>query len=387
MVINKKTTTNYMKNLSFILTFSTILFVACGGNDNDVEAKKNKLEKLKAQQAEIAAEIKTLQEEIVSAGAEIVNKEKTVNVSFSEVKPTTYRHYIDVQGSVDGEENATISARVPAVVTKVLVKPGDKVKAGQVLALLDGEAVRKQLQSLETNYLLVKDLFEKQQKLWDQKIGSEIQYKQAKTQKESMEQQIAAMKEQLEMYKITTEVSGTVDMVNLKIGQMAAPGMPYFTVVNQTNLKVKANVSEIYASRITKGNKVMVYFPDIDKTIESTISYSGKGINLINRTIGIEVNLPSNEAFIPNMVAVIKIVDYENNNAIVVPVNCIQYNDGKSHVFVVEQTNNKNIARKRELTIGSTYNDLAEVKSGLNANDKLITVGFSDLNDGETIAF
>ncbi len=376
---------NKGKIIIAILSIITIILTSCG--DKTVEAKKASLEKLKSEQAALTTKIKALEDEIKSSGATLDSREKIVNVAVSNVETSKYNHYITVQGRVDGDENATISAKVPGLVLNVLVKPGSVVKAGQVLAEFDGNAIRKQIQPLETNLLFLTDLYNKQKALWDKQIGSEIQYKQAKTNKEALEQNIAAMREQLSMYKITATVNGTIDVVNLKIGQMAMPGMPYFTIVNFNKLKVKADVAETFANKINEGNVAQVEFPDINKTITSKITYSGKGISALNRTFGVEVALPNDNTYLPNMIAVLKIIDYSKDNAIVIPVNCIQNSQEGTNVYVAVTENGKTIAKKRLVKVGSTYNDKAEILSGLGIDEKLITVGYNDLNDGELIKF
>jgi hypothetical protein len=268
-----------------------------------------------------------------------------------------------------------------------LVKPGSVVKAGQVLAELDGNTIRKQIQPMETNLSLLTELYNKQKALWEKQIGSEIQFKQAKTNKEALEQNISAMREQLNMYKITATVNGTIDIVNLKIGQMAMPGMPYFTIVNFNKIKIKADVAESFANKIKEGNIVQVEFPDIEKTISSKITYSGKGISVLNRTFGVEVALPNDNSYLPNMIAVLKIIDYSKENAIVIPINCVQNSQEGTSVFTVANENGKTIAKKRLVKVGSTYNDQAEILSGLEKGEKLITVGYGDLNDGELIKY
>lgn len=376
---------NNGKIIIAILSIITIIFTSCG--DKTVEAKKASLEKLKSEQAALTTKIKALEDEIKSSGAKLDSREKIVNVAVSNVEISKYNHYITVQGRVDGDENATISAKVPGLVLNVLVKPGSVVKAGQVLAEFDGNAIRKQIQPLETNLAFLTDLYNKQKALWDKQIGSEIQYKQAKTNKEALEQNIAAMREQLSMYKITATVNGTIDVVNLKIGQMAMPGMPYFTIVNFNKLKVKADVAETFANKIKEGNVAQIEFPDINKSITSKITYSGKGISALNRTFGVEVALPNDNTYLPNMIAVLKIIDYTKDNAIVIPVNCIQNSQEGTNVYVAVTENGKTIAKKRLVKIGSTYNDKAEILSGLEKDEKLITVGYGDLNDGELIKF
>jgi RND family efflux transporter MFP subunit len=323
---------NKGKIIIAILSIITIILTSCG--DKTVEAKKASLEKLKSEQAALTTKIKALEDEIKSSGATLDSREKIVNVAVSNIETSKYNHFITVQGRVDGDENATISAKVPGLVLNVLVKPGSVVKAGQVLAEFDGNAIRKQIQPLETNLLFLTDLYNKQKALWDKQIGSEIQYKQAKTNKEALEQNIAAMREQLSMYKITATVNGTIDVVNLKIGQMAMPGMPYFTIVNFNKLKVKADVAETFANKIKEGNVAQVEFPDINKSITSKISYSGKGISALNRTFGVEVALPNDNTYLPNMIAVLKIIDYSKDNAIVIPVNCIQNSQEGTNVYV-----------------------------------------------------
>ena len=376
---------NNGKIIIAILSIITIILTSCG--DKTVEAKKASLEKLKSEQAALTTKIKALEDEIKSSGAKLDSREKIVNVAVSNVETSKYNHFITVQGRIDGDENATISAKVPGLVLNVLVKPGSVVKAGQVLAEFDGKAVRKQIQPLETNLAFLTDLYNKQKALWDKQIGSEIQYKQAKTNKEALEQNIAAMREQLSMYKITASVNGTIDVVNLKIGQMAMPGMPYFTIVNFNKLKVKADVAETFANKIKEGNVAQVEFPDINKSITSKITYSGKGISTLNRTFGVEVALPNDNTYLPNMIAVLKIIDYSKDNAIVIPVNCIQNSQDGTNVYVAVTEKGKTIAKKRLVKVGSTYNDKAEILSGLEKDEKLITVGYDDLNDGELIKF
>ena len=376
---------NNGKIIIAILSIITIISTSCG--DKTVEAKKASLEKLKSEQAALTTKIKALEDEIKSSGAKLDSREKIVNVAVSNVETSKYNHFITVQGRVDGDENATISAKVPGLVLNVLVKPGSVVKAGQVLAEFDGNAIRKQIQPLETNLAFLTDLYNKQKALWEKQVGSEIQYKQAKNNKEALEQNIAAMREQLSMYKITASVNGTIDVVNLKIGQMAMPGMPYFTIVNFNKLKVKADVAETFANKSKQGNVAQVEFPDINKSITSKITYSGKGISTLNRTFGVEVALPNDNTYLPNMIAVLKIIDYSKDNAIVIPVNCIQNSQDGTNVYVAVTEKGKTIAKKRLVKVGSTYNDKAEILSGLEKDEKLITVGYDDLNDGELIKF
>ena len=202
----------------FALTALVSLAAACGGG-NELEKKKSELEQLKAQQAELTSKIKTIEEEIIAIGDTSANpNEKFKFVKTTSIAKTEFLHFIDVQGRIDGDQNTLISARAMAPVTKVYVKPGANVKKDQILAELDAEIVKRQIDDLKTNLNYVTDVFNKQKALWDKEVGSEIQYLTAKTNKESLEQKLATLYENLDMYKIKSPINGTVDEVFLKIG-------------------------------------------------------------------------------------------------------------------------------------------------------------------------
>lgn len=376
-----------MKNfiITTLSTFVLIGMIACKGG-NGLDAKKAELESLKKEQADLAVKIKTLEDEIILAGdSSSKDNEKAKIVGITPIQFESFNKYVDVQGHVDGDENVTLSAKVPSTFTKVLVNAGDRVKVGQVLATLDGDLVRTQLKDLETNLKFVTELYNKQKALWDKGVGSEVQYLSAKNNKESLEQKLATIKENLDMYFIKSPINGTIDEVMIKAGQAAAPGYPAIRVVNFSKLKVKADLAETYASEVKSGNSVILQFPDIKKEIKSTLKYSGRSINLLNRTFGIEAEIPSSEEFIPNMVAVVKVVSYHKEKAIVIPINLIQDSEGKKVVFVADQASKK--ALKKEITIGNIYNGKAEILSGLNEGDQLITAGYQELNDQESIKY
>lgn len=375
-----------MKNrLTLIISTAILFLAACGGGDN-MEAKKAELEKLKAQQAELASKIATLQEEIAKAG-DTANAEnsRAKTIAITSVTTQNFVHAIDIQGRVDGDENITYSAKVPSVVTKIHVKAGDRVNPGQLMASLDGGVLVAQLDALKKSLELANTLYEKRKALWDQKVGSEIEFLQAKNQKESLEKQMQAIKENLDMYYIKADYAGTIDEVIIKVGQNVAPGVPTFTVVNPDRLKIKADLSESYASQVKTGNPVELHFPDIDKNITAKVTYASKSIDAMTRTFNVEVNLQGDNDLHPNMVAELKIFDYEKQSAIVVPINAIQEIDGENVVFVAVKNANELMAKKVKVTIGKSYNGKAEVLSGLNVGDQLITTGFQDLTDGQAL--
>lgn len=379
-----------MKNLKHFLIYSVslsvILLPSCGSSD-EMNERKVKLEKLKAQQSELASEIKTLEEEIIKNGDQIETNEKVVPVAIATIQTSTFEHFIDVQGRVDGDANILLMPKGQGPITKIFVKAGSKVKENEVLAEIYNDAQTAQYASMRSQYLLAVDVYNRQKSLWEKGIGTEMQFLQSKTQKESMEKQLAVMHETLEMTKIKSPINGTIDDVMVKVGQMASPMQAAFRVVNIDKLKVKADIAENYASRIKEGNEVLLEFPDINKSLRSKVSYSGKSISQLNRTFNVEVQLPSDQDYLPNMIAIVKVIDYSKPNSIVVPVNCIQNSEGKSFVFVATKVGAKNTANKREVQVGVTYNDKAEIISGLQIGEQVITLGYEDLNDGVAVKF
>jgi RND family efflux transporter MFP subunit len=237
---------------------------------------------------------------------------------------------------------------------------------------------------MEAQLELAKTVYERQEKLWSQKIGTEVQYLQAKTNKESLEKQLASVREQNDMYRIKAPITGTVDDVQAKVGQAVQPGMPAFRVMNASDLKLQANISEAYVTSVKKGNKVLINIPEIGKEIVGTVSFVGNNIDPLSRTFSVEVKLPSQNDLRPNMSAIVKVVFTTANDAIVVPVNIIQSLNGEKIVYVAEKKGNTTVAAKKVVTIDGVFNNQAQVH-GLKAGDQVITVGYQGLNDGEPV--
>jgi membrane fusion protein (multidrug efflux system) len=371
---NQKTYT--MKTYITITAFA-LLLAACGAPD-----KKAELEKLKKQRSELDTKIAALQGEIAKTDTSAGPNEKLAEVIATPLAPQIFKTYIEVQGKIDADESVSLSSEMPGTVTKVNVKVGEEVTKGQVLAETDSRALEQSISDLQTNADLVNQMYEKQKALWDQKIGSEVQYLQAKTQKESMEKKMSGLREQIRMSKVISPINGTVDGVNIKIGQAIMPGMPAISVINFSNLKVKADVAESYAARIKNNNEVKVIFPDTKDTITTKVHYASRGINALTRTFSVEVLLENGKEYHPNMVARLKINDYQSPKpVIVIPVKYIQRGTDESYVMVDE--NGK--AVKKVIKTGKEYNGNAEVIEGLKEGDMLITAGYDLVNEGEKV--
>ncbi|MDD2529046.1 MAG: efflux RND transporter periplasmic adaptor subunit [Lentimicrobiaceae bacterium] len=365
---------------SLILTAVVLFAVAC----NKPADKKAQLADLKKQRDELNMQIQSLEQEL--GGSDSLANKKMTTVAITEAEKSSFDHYIEVQGKVDGEDNIAVSAQTPGLITAVLVKEGDAVKKGEVMALTDNSVLQQQIENVKTQLNFATNLYNKQKALWDQEIGSEVQYLTAKNNKESLEANLAALNDQLEMTKIKSPINGTVEEVNLKVGQMASPGMPAVRVVNFSSAKVVADISETYASRVKKGDKVIVFFPDFKKEIETKIHFTSKYINPVNRTFLTEVKLrPSDIEYRANMLAVVKINDYTNPSTFVIPVSLLKDSSSGKYIYTAKEENGRLIARRKIVEVGRTYNGMAEIISGLEKGDKIITTGYNNLVEGQLI--
>ncbi|WP_109694801.1 efflux RND transporter periplasmic adaptor subunit [Chitinophaga deserti] len=367
-----------MNKRYFVLPLISLM-IACGGGE---EKKPEKLARLKQEKAKLDAEIKILEKEMKAGDSTAV---KTKTVTIADVQTSVFEHFIDIQGDVDARENVQVSAQSPGIIKAILVREGQTVSKGQTLAQVDDQVMRSNLAQLQTQLDLATTLYNKQANLWRQKIGSEVQYLTAKSQKESLEKSIATMRDQINLTRIISPINGTVDQVIAKIGDAASPGMPAFRVVNVSNLRVVANVAEAFAGKVTTGDEVEVTFPDIQKTFRTKIGFASRTIDPLSRTIRVEIPVSGNKDLHPNMLAQIRIVDYRANNAVVIPVNVIQYSLGKPYVLTVKGSGDKMQASRSYIELGRTYNDKAEIKTGLNTGEKIITTGFQGLNDNDFI--
>lgn len=375
---------NHIKFLTLAsIGLSIVLLSACGGGG--VKDPAAQLAKLKEDKAAIDAQITALEKEIGTASGQPA---RVKTIGLTEVKTGVYRHFIDLQGKVDAEESIPATAKMPGTLKRVYVKNGDDVRRGQLLAEIEDNILQKSLAELEGQLATATDIYNRQKGLWDQKIGTEVAFIQAKNGKESIERSIATLKENIGQTKIYAPTNGTVDLVVLKQGQVISPGMPLCNILNLSNLKIKGEVTEAYAAKVRKGDQVQVFFPDLKKEITTRVTYVSKTINPMTRTFVVECALPNAADYRANQVAVMKIVDYQNPNAVTIPVNVIQTAQDGEFVMIAEKTGDKTaVAKKASIKQGSNYNGQVEVLSGLKKGDWVITTGFQDVNNGETVAF
>lgn len=364
------------------VAFMFVLLASCGGGGSQDPAAQ--LAALKDQKAKLDVQIADLEKQVNTSNPAT---KKIRTVGLTEIKLAPFRHYIDLQGKVDADESVMATAKMPGSLKRVLVKNGDNVRKGQLLAEIDDAVMVKTLAELEGQLATATDIYNRQKGLWDQKIGTEVALIQAKSGKESIERSISTIKEQWSMTKIYAPQSGTVDLVLLKQGEAIAPGMPLCNILNLSNLKIKGEVTEAYASKVRKGDPVQVFFPDMNKEITTRVTYVSKSISPMTRTFMVECALPGS-GYSANQVAVMKIVDYQSANAVSIPVNLIQTAEDGDFVLLAEKTGEKQaVAKKITVKQGQNYNGQVEILSGLKKGDWVISTGFQDVNNGETVAF
>lgn len=375
-----------MKTIKVSIAVTIVVFLMFSCTEN----KQAQLTKLKQQQIDISDKIKNLEAALSSGKKDSINPEKFKFVGLKAVSGSTFDHFIRVQGKIDGDQNAAVFAEAPGTVTSKFADVGQKVVKGQVLAQLDDQQFRIQMQGLETQYQFSSDMYDKQKRLWEQKIGSEVQYMQSKTTKESLEKQISSLKQQVDKFKIKSPIDGTIEECNIKVGAVVSPDprLAAYRVVAFKNLKVSAEVSEAYSAKVKTGDKLLVVFPDIDKSVEAKVDFVSKYINPINRTFIIEAKLLDGiKELKANMIAIIQINDYHAENAIQLPMNVIQKDLSGSYVYVVRTKDKYNAAYKQPVVLGTNYNGVSEIIQGLAVGDKVISAGYQELVDGEYVRF
>jgi membrane fusion protein, multidrug efflux system len=389
-----------------LIASTTILLISCGGNEktgNALADKKAALEKIKAEHASITEKMNLLEAEIakLDTANTSVSSAKLVGLTAITVQP--FAHYIDLQGSITSDNVSYVAPRMgPGQVKAIYVKKGDQVKKGQLLLKLDDAVMRqsvyasqKALETLKTQLSFAKDIYQRQGNLWKEGIGTEVQYISAKNnvvslekQLDASEEQIKVAEEQLKSTNIYADVTGVVDDLNVRVGEIFngfAGVSPQIKLVSTAGLKVITQIPENYAGKIKVGSKVIIRFPDLNKTITGTVATTSRTINVNNRSFDAEVNIGYDPAIRPNQLAELKFQDYEIAEAITISVNTVQTDEKGKYVYIAVQEGGRMVARKKNITVGEMYGQLIEVKSGLSKNDSLITDGYQNIYDGQVV--
>jgi RND family efflux transporter MFP subunit len=369
---------------AFALT-ALLTVTACNKQiDNSLEGKRQRLLELKKQAAKIKSEIATLEAEIAKANPTSVAKKL---VEAESLVAQDFAHYVEVQGNVASEQNVIIAPEIPGVIIKRYVQVGDMVRKGQVIAEIDAENIRKNIAEIETRLELARTIYERQANLWNQKIGSEVQYLQAKNNMEALEKALATAKTQLSKALVKAPIDGMVEDLMQNVGEMANPAVPMGRIINIAQVEINADVSEVYTTSIKRGDEVIVSFPALNKEWPLKVHMVGQFINPTNRTFKIQMRTANPEGLLkPNSLAVIKIRDFFRKNAIVVPSHLIQQSaSGEQFIYVLRDKNGKPTVERVVIKTGKSYGGKTLVEEGLSIGDRIITKGYNEVVNGDEV--
>lgn len=379
------------------LAIITIALVSCGGNTEgkSVEAllESGTVAELQAKKEALKQEVSLKNEQLAQLEKTLEEKspreKKEVLITTMTVKDTVFNHFIELQGNVQTKQNVLIYPEYQGTLSRIFVKEGQRVSKGQTLARIDDGGLSSQVAQAESQAALAQTTFERQQRLWDQKIGSEIQYLQAKTQYESAQNVVKQLKSQLGKTSVQAPFSGVIDQVITDQGTVVSPGVALFRIVNLDNMYVAAEVPESYLPTVTKGKMVKVEFPVLGETIKTTVRQTGNYIKPSNRSFAIEVGVPNKEGRVkPNLTARLSINDYTANNAILIPLNVINENAaGEQFVYTAfaKAEDNSIVAKQKIITTGKTQGDRIEVLSGIKTGEKIIVEGARSVKDNQAV--
>ena len=382
---------------TYIILASTILLTSCGGQkEQTVEAviSTGNLIEIRAKKAVIETKQQVIASQLDSLNTAISRLDtikKLPLVTTLTTKTTAFNHYLELQGNVSTKQNILVYPEMPGILESVLVKEGASVKKGDVLARINDGGMSQQLAQAETQLQFAKTTFDRQERLWNQKIGSEMQYLQAKTSYKSQVNVVNQLKKQLEKMVILAPFDGVIDEVYKEKGSVVAPGpgSEVFRIINLTKMFIEAEVPESYISNVTKGKSVEVYFPVLGKTINTKVRQVGNYINPNNRSFKIEIDVPNaGKQIKPNLTAKLKINDYSNNEAFLIPQSIISENaNGDQYVYVVEKNSVKNVgvAKRQIIKTGRTQGDIIEVVGGIKSNVQIIKEGARSVKEGQTV--
>ena len=380
-----------MKSLNkkyIIFALITCSFIACKKSEGVPED----LEGMKKYVSQKKVELKQLQQEIDDLNKEILKMDPPKEKAAQQVKtvllqPKEFERFVDVQGQVMADDIVNASSDIGGRIMSLSVKEGDRVSRGSLIAVTDMSTLETQIAEITTALSLATTVFERQDRLWKQNIGSELQFLEAKNNKERLEKSLSTLESQIAKKNVYAPISGIVDKTFLSQGETAAPGLPIVQILNTSKLKIVADLQESLLGSVKRGDKVEVFFPALEKTTMNTISMLGRTIDPANRTFKIEIGTNSlNGQLKPNLMAQVKFKDMTQKDAIIIPIDAIQEDvRGNKFVFVTKQDGKEQRAEKRLIEIGESNGSEVIVIIGLDINDKLITAGGMSLSDNDLI--
>ncbi|MFK7981547.1 MAG: efflux RND transporter periplasmic adaptor subunit [Saprospiraceae bacterium] len=381
--------------MKYLVSLITLFFlvVACqeevqidpNAIPTDLTGKKEFLKNKKAEVRQLTQLIKKTEAEIDALIPD--NQKARTLITTSKVELKDFERFVDIQAAVEADDMVAASSETGGRILQMNFKEGDNIRKGQLVAKIDLEQIDKQVAELQTSMTLAKDVFERQSRLWKQNIGSELQYLEAKNNVERLEKSLETIEFQKTKANVYAPISGVIEMVGLKQGEMASPGMPIIQILNTNKVKVVADIPETYLGKVKRGEMVTIKFPALDKEIQAKISQIGRTIDPANRTFEAEINLNNSKGiYKPNLLASMLINDFEAKNVPVIPVEMVQQEvSGKDYVYIKETGKKGAIAKKIYVETGENYNGEVIIKSGLTGGEALIMEGARGLAENQLV--
>lgn len=369
-----------------IIVASLLVLGACQpqAGEGSLEAKQQELKEKQQALGNLKAEINTLEEEIAALDTSRVDRHTAVEVR--EIQPKSFEHFVKLTGTVTSKENIMISAETSGRVEAIPANEGQRVGAGAILVRIENDVVANQLQEARSSFELAETTYRKRENLWDQNIGSEIEYLQAKNNYQTAKSRYAQIQNQYDNTVIKAPINGTVDNISVKQGEFVSMGTPIVRVVDLERVEIEAELSEEYLPAVRKGDSVKVEIPALGITRMSPVIFVSQVINPDNRSFKIKINLKNKDGRIkPNVLANLMIRDYKNEKALVVPSQCIKKDLKGDFVLVATEKGGEMVAAKHYIKRGKSFGDKTEIKEGLKGGDRVITVGYDQINEGEKI--
>ncbi|MGB0175704.1 MAG: efflux RND transporter periplasmic adaptor subunit [Owenweeksia sp.] len=370
-----------------IAIVSIAFLVACQpqAEEGSLEAKQQELQEKQEELSQLKAEISALQDEI--ADLDTNNEERLAKVEVTTIQPQSFDHFVKLTGTVTSKENIMISAETSGRVKSIPTNEGQRVGRGTVLVRIDNDIVSNQLQEAKASFELAETTYQKRKNLWEQNIGSEIEYLQAKNNFETAKSRYAQLQNQYNNTIIKAPINGTVDNISVKEGEYVNMGAPIIRVVDLDRVEIEAELSEEYLPNVKRGDSVKVEIPALGITRKAPVSFVSQVINPDNRSFKIKINLPNKDGLIkPNVLANLMIRDYHSDEALVVPSSCIKKDLKGDFVLVTAEEGGETVVNKKYVTRGKSFGDVTEIKKGLQKDDRVITVGYNQVTAGEKIA-
>jgi RND family efflux transporter MFP subunit len=372
-----------MKKIAYLL-IATSFIMACSG-----ESKKPGSDNLEAERLRLISQIDSLTQELKAIEATLALQDTFKILPIVTVLPLEsdiFKHYVEVQGVVQADKNVILRPELGGTVQQILVKEGQRVSAGQLLVQLNDDLIQKSMDELETQLSLARTTFERQDRLWAQNIGSEMQYLQAKTQLESLERSKESLKSQAAKMKITATFNGVVDEIFPKTGELTSPQTPVVRLINLNDVYVESDVTETYLTVVEKGTEALLHFPSINSEVEASISQVGNFINPENRSFKVRMNLKNPDGSIkPNLLANVRLLDFEAEG-ISIPVQLVQQDQfGADYVFIIRSENGESRVEKQLVTVGLEYDNKVFISDGLTVKDTLVNAGARLIKAGDKV--